>query len=163
MDSDETVLAMVQVISPFAQVKIEDADGIDLRDVPIGLALVDMFRNGFGYAIQDAFQIICLAGILHFDQDNLSLGILCLDIHPVVLVPFGLLVPFAFQDLHDLHRLTEEDGQEPFQHTKVSLLPEQTLDGPIESDIQVSFFCHSLRFFNGLSVVAKLTIICQFL
>ena len=65
-----------------------------------------MLRNGLGYSIQDTLQIIQFTGILDLDDNNLIFTIKSLDINPVELILFRLLITLAFQNLHYMDIIT---------------------------------------------------------
>ena len=143
MHADEMVLPVVEVIAPFAEVEVNDADGIDFLDFAVGLAERDMLRDGFCRAIEQAFQVVNLTGVLHLDDDDVSLAVLGFDVHTVELVVFVLLVAFAFQNFDNLGLVIEKHGEESLQHAEVGFVAEQPFDGPIEADVVV--FSHSAK------------------
>lgn len=71
MHANELVLAMIQEIASHPQIEIEDADGIDLLDLIVGVAQVNMLRDGLGDTVEDTLQIIELARVLNLYDDDL--------------------------------------------------------------------------------------------
>ena len=151
MHADKLVLAMVQIVAPHAQVEIQDADGIHFLDLAIRVAQVDVLRDGLGHAVEDTLQVIQLPRVLYLDDDDLALAVAGLDIHPVELVTLRELVALALQQFHDGDGLTQEHGEETFQHAEVGLLAQQALDGPVETDISVCQFTHSKSFVTSIA------------
>ena len=142
MQPYEVVLPHIDVVGTFSQVKVKDADGIHFLYLLVGVAQVNMLGDGLGHAIEDALQVVQLTGVLYFHDDDVALAILGLDVNPVELVVLSLLVPLALKNLDNLDGLIEKYGQESLQDTKVGLLSEQPLDGPVETYVLVSKFCH---------------------
>ena len=108
MHADEAVLPVIEVIVSLPDVEIEDADGIDFFYFAVGIAQRDMFGNGFCHAVEDTFQVVKLARVLHFDDDNLVFAVPRLDVYTVEFIVNGLLVSFAFQDFDDADRFAQE-------------------------------------------------------
>ena len=144
MHADELVLPVIEIILPDTNVEIKDADGVNLFHPRVGVAQMDVLRNGFRHAIQYTLQIIELPRVLDLDDDNLALAIQGLDVHSIELVVGGQLVPLALQQLHDRDFLAQEYGEETLQHVEIRLLPEQALDGPVETDVSVLHLFHKL-------------------
>ena len=71
----EIVLTMIQVVLPFTDIKVEDADRIDLFHLVVAFSKGDMFRDRFRHPIEDAFQIIQFAGILNLYNDYFTFTI----------------------------------------------------------------------------------------
>ena len=113
---------MIQEVCPLADVEIKHADGIDFFHLIVFLTQRNMFRNGLGYTIKYPFQIIKLTGVLDFDDDNLILAVLGLDVYPVELVVGGQLVTLAFQNFDNLDLLADEYGKESFENTEIRFL-----------------------------------------
>ena len=122
MHADEMVLAMVDIVRSYTQVKIEDADGVDFLYFLIAFTQRDMLGNGFGYAVEDTFEVMHFAGILDLDDDNFAFTVQRFDIDTIELVVGTLLIAFAFEYFEDLHLFPQHDGQETVEHTEVSLL-----------------------------------------
>ena len=80
MYADKVVLPVIQVVAAYAQVEIEDADGVDLLYFPVGIAQVDAPYVGWGYAIVDAFNVMQQAfdGPVETDVTVLQLAHKCL-------------------------------------------------------------------------------------
>lgn len=97
MHSCEDVLTVVQIIVPFTDVEVQDADRINLFHLIIAFTKGDMFCDRFCYSIENAFQIIELTGVLNLYNDNLILAVTCFDVYTVELIITGLLITFAFQ------------------------------------------------------------------
>ena len=89
MHANKLVLAMIQIIVSNTQIEIEDTYGINLLDLIIGVAQVDMLRDGLRHAIKDTLQVIEFARVLDLDDYDLPLAVSSLDIHPVELIFTG--------------------------------------------------------------------------
>lgn len=137
MYTDEMILAVIDIVCPDTNIEIKDADGVDFLDFPIPFANRDMFGDGFGYAVEDAFQIMQFACILDFDEDDFAFTVQGFDVDAVELVVGAFLVAFAFEDFDDLDFFVQHDGQETVEHIEIGLLAQQTLNGPIEANIPV--------------------------
>jgi len=138
---------MVKIVRTHTKVKIEDTDGIDFLHFLISLAQRDMFGNGFGYTVKNAFEIMNFASVLDFDDDDLTFTIQRLDIDTIKLVIDTFLVTFAFENFENTDLFPQHDSQETVKHIEVGLLTQQTFDGPIKADIPIlQFFsfilCH---------------------
>ena len=83
MYTDEMILAVIDIVCPDTNIEIKDADGVDFLDFPIPFANRDMFGDGFGYAVEDAFQIMQFACILDFDEDDFAFTVQGFDVDAV--------------------------------------------------------------------------------
>ena len=137
MYTDEMILTVIDIVCPNTNVKIKDADGVDFLDFLVTFANRDMFSDGFGDTVEDAFQIMQFACVLDFDEDDFALAIQGFDIDAVELVVGAFLVAFTFEDFNDLNFFVQHDGQETVEHIEIGLLAQQTLDGPVEANIPV--------------------------
>ena len=137
MHTCEMILPVVEIVRPHAQIEIEDTDRVDLLYFLIAFAQRDMLGDGFGYAVKDAFEVMHFAGVLNFDDDNLTFAVQGFDIDTVEFVVGTFLVAFAFENFEDTNFFTQHNGQETVEHIEVGLLTQQTFDGPIEADIPV--------------------------
>ena len=148
--ADEVVLSAVDVVRPCAEVEVDDADGVDLFHFLVGLAYVDVFGDGFCHAVEHALQVERFGSVLHFNEDYFVLTVARFDVNAVELVVGAFLVSFAFEDFNDFYFLSEKHGEESFEHNEVGLLPEQSLDGPVETYVFVFQFTHGfeVRFFS---------------
>ena len=81
-----------------------------------------MLGDRFGYTVEDAFEVVHLASVLDFDDDNLAFTVQSLDVHTVEFVVKSRLVAFTFEDFQNLDFFADHDGQETFEHTEVGLL-----------------------------------------
>ena len=87
-----------------------------------------MLRDGLGNAEEDALQIVYLARVLHFDDDDFILAVARLDVHTVEFVVFTLLIALAFQYLDDADRLAQQHGEETFEHAEVGFVAQQAVE-----------------------------------
>ena len=133
MDTHEIVLPDIQIIGATTKVEVENADGVDLLHLLISIAELYVFGYCFSHAVEDTFEIIKLARILHLHNDYLSLRVFGFDIHAVELVVGRYLIAFAFENLHYFYLFVEEDGKKTLQHVEVGLLTQQSLNGPVKS------------------------------
>ena len=102
MDTHKSILTVVKIVVPFAEIKIEDADGIDFLYFGIEIAQFDMFRDGFRHTEEYTFQVIDFPCVLYFYDDDFVLAVFGLDVHTVELFVFPLLVTLAFQYLDNM-------------------------------------------------------------
>ena len=58
MQAHEIVLSHIDVVWSLAQIKVQDADGIYLLHLFVGISQIDMFCDGFGYSIEHTLQVI---------------------------------------------------------------------------------------------------------
>ena len=143
MYANKLVLSVIQIVTSQAQIKIQDTDRIDLLHLFVRVAQTDMFCDGFSHSIKHPLQVIQFTGVLHLDNNNLPLAVTGLYVYTVKLVVRRELVTFAFQYLDDSYGFSQEHRQKPLQHTEISFLPQQTFDGPIETDIFVFQITHN--------------------
>ena len=101
------------------------------------VAKLDMLRDGLGNTVEDALQVVELARLLDLHEDNLTLGVLGLDVNAVELVVDIILIAFTLQNLVNLHLLFKEHGHETLQHCEICFVAQHTLGSPIESDVLV--------------------------
>jgi len=152
MHSHESVLTVIQVVValPYVNlpyVKVKDTDGIYLFDIRVNASQSDMLGDGFGHSVEDTFQIINLAGILYFYNDNFVLTVAGFDVYPVELVFRTQLVAFALKNLQYTDILSQQYGKESLEHPKISLIPQQALRRPVKAYVSVFLFhIHILRF-----------------
>ena len=145
MNTCKGVLAVIKVIVPLTDVEVEDADGVNLLHGIVTLAQADMLGNGFGNAIEDALQVVQLAGVLYLHDDDFALAVQCFDVHTVELVICGLLVALALKQLDDGNLLIQKYGEEAFEHTEVGFLAKEALHRPVKTDISVRLI-HIIQF-----------------
>ena len=105
-----------------------------------------MLSDRLSHTIKDTLQIIELCCQLYFNNDDASLRILGLDVNTIELVIDSFLVAFTFQNLLNLDFLSQENGNQSFQHIKVSLVAKHPLHGPVKSYVLLvnhhnSFLC----------------------
>ena len=96
-----------------------------------------MLGDGLAGAVEDALQVIELAGELHLDDDQVALAVLGLDVDAVEPVGVRLLVRLALEQLHDVDLLIEEHGDEALEDAEIGLVAEDMLYGPVKPDISV--------------------------
>ena len=139
---------VVEIIVSLADIEIEDANRIDFFDFVVAVAQGNVFGDGFGHSIENTFQVIQLAGVLHFHNNDFPFAVKRFDIHAVELVFSGLLVALAFQQFEDGHFLVQEHSEEAFQYAEVSFLTKEALYCPVEADVFVLFhhivYCYYL-------------------
>ena len=82
-----------------AKVEIDNVDTVDLADVLIVLAAVDVLRNELRRAEEHALEIGQLRLVLHLYEIQLAPVILGEHVHAVLLVVLILLVAFALKQL----------------------------------------------------------------
>ena len=122
MHAHKGVLTVVQVIVALADVEIENADGVHFLHLGVKFSQLNMLRDGFGNAEEDALQIVYLTRVLHLDDDDFVLTVARFDVHAVEFVVFALLVALAFQYLDDADRLAQQHGEETFEHAEVGFV-----------------------------------------
>jgi hypothetical protein len=93
-----------------------------------------MLYDDLGSPVKHTLEVICLAGILDFDDDQLTLFVFHENIYPVELVVLGFFISFAFKDLLYFKIIKEQLGKEAFQDVEVGFIAEQPLHGPIEAN-----------------------------
>ena len=115
-----------------------------------------MLGDGLGDTVEDALQVVQLAGVLYLDDDDFALAVLGFDVHTVELVVLCLLVAFAFEYFQYMDGFSKEYGQKTFEHAEIRFLAEQTFDCPVKSDILVlqshcecPFCCRTVFDSNG--------------
>ncbi len=140
----ECVLTVIQVIIPLADVKIKDTDGIHFLHFRVKVSQFDMLCDGFCYTEKDTFQIINLAGVLNFHNNDFVLTVAGLDVHTVEFIAFTLLVTLAFQYLHDMDGFAQQHGKETFENTEVGLVAQQSFHRPVKTYIFIFLF-HNLH------------------
>ena len=96
-----------------------------------------MFSDSFSYAVQDAFQVVQFACVLYLDKDDFAFAVQGFDVDTIELVVGAFLIAFAFEDFDDPDFFVQHDSQETVEHIEIGLLPQQTLNGPIEANIPV--------------------------
>ena len=126
---------MIEVVGTFAEIEINDADGIDLLYLIILLSQLDVLCDGLGHAVQDALQVVELACLLYLHKNYFTLGVASLDVHAVEFVIFNSLVPLAFQNLDNRHFLVEQYGHQSFEYPEVCLVAQHTLGCPVKSNV----------------------------
>ena len=78
-----------------------------------------------------------MASELYFYDDDFAVFLLGLYIYAIELVVGGFLIAFALQDFHDANLAPEKDGDESFEHSKVGLVAQHALHGPVKTDVFV--------------------------
>ena len=154
MDADKGGLAVVQIVGTLAKVEIQDVDAVHLLHINIVTTLADMLSDGLGYAIEHTLEIVKLAALLYLNKDNLTLGVLGLDVNAIELVILVLLVRLALQQLHDGHLLTDKDGNKTLEDGEVGLIAKHVLRSPVKSDVFVLFHfatCWCLQRYKQIS------------
>ena len=86
VNTSQRGLSVIEIIGALAELEIEDVDAEHLFDVFIVHPASHVLRDGLGHPIEHALQIVDLAYLLDFNQDDLALGVPGLDIDAVVLV-----------------------------------------------------------------------------
>ena len=145
------ILPLVDIVVTFPQVEIENTDGIHLLHLLVGIAKTYVFGYRLCHAVEDALEIEHLPSVLHLHDDYLPLAVFGLDVHTVKLVVFPLLVALALENVHNLHLLAEEHGEETLQHTKVGFLPQQPLYRPVKAYVSVCY-THIVRLVNFMQI-----------
>lgn len=83
--------------------------------------------------------------LLYLHNDDCALAVLGLDVHAVEFVVWVVLVAFALQQLDDVDRLVEENGDQAFEHSEVGLVAQYPFGSPVETNQSVSsiilFYC----------------------
>lgn len=120
MYTDEMILAVIDIVCTDADIKIKDADGVDFLDFLVTFANRDMFSDGFGDTVQDAFQVVQFACVLDFDEDDFALAIQGFDIDAVELVVGAFLVAFTFEDFNDLNFFVQLTVRKPSSTSKLA-------------------------------------------
>ena len=146
VDPDEVGASVVEVVLALTEVEVEDADGVDLLDVVVALPASDVLGDGLGDAVEDAFEVVALAVVLDFDEDDLVLAVAGLDVDAVGLVVLVVAVAFAFEDFEDADGFVQQDGEEAFEDGEIGLLAQEAFDGPVEADVAVGFLGHGTGF-----------------
>ena len=146
VDPDEVGASVVEVFLALTEVEVEDADGVDLLDVVVALLASDVLGDGLGDAVEDAFEVVALAVVLDFDEDDLVLAVAGLDVDAVGLVVLVVAVAFAFEDFEDADGFVQQDGEEAFEDGEIGLLAQEAFDGPVEADVAVGFRGHGSGF-----------------
>ena len=95
MQADKIVLSYIDIVRPFAKVKIKYTNGIYLFYFFVGVAEIDMLGNGFVYAIKYTFLITQSGYILYLDKNVFTVTIFCLDFYSIELI-FCQHVSFVF-------------------------------------------------------------------
>ena len=135
MQADKIVLPYIDIVRPFAKVKIKYTNGIYLFYFFVGVAEIDMLGNSLCHPIEYALQIIQLTCVLYLHDDDVPFAIFRLDVNSVKLVVGFLLITLAFQYVDNLDRLTDKHCKESLKYSKVSLLTKQSFECPIESNV----------------------------
>ena len=151
VNTDELVLAMIQVVGTLAQIEVDNTDGIHLSHLVILATQVNMLGNRLGYAIEYTLEIIELASLLDLNDDNLILGISGLDVNAIELVVLILLITLTLQDLHDFYLFIEQHSHQALENIEVRLVAKHTLHCPIKSYIPL--VCH--HFFLSCFVFSR--------
>ena len=110
MYTQKCILPVVQIIVPFANIKIENADGVYFLHFVVAFAQRDMLGNGFGHPIENALQIIQLPRILNFYDNNFSFAVLCFNIYPIEFIIGSKLIAFAFEYFYYLDLFVQQYG-----------------------------------------------------
>ncbi len=137
MQSHKVVLSLIDVVVALAEVEVEYTDRVDLLHALIGVPKVDVFGDGLRHAVEDALKVEYLRGVLHLYDYNLALAVAGLYVYAVELVVGVSLVSLAFKDVHHFHLLTEEYGEEAFQHSEVCFLSQQAFHSPVKAYVFV--------------------------
>ena len=119
----------------YEKVEIDDVDTVDLADVLIVLAAVDVLRHELRRAEEHALEIGQLRLVLHLYEIQFAPVILGEHIHAVLLVVLILLVALALKQFLYLYLLAEKRGEEALKHSEVGLVAEQPLHCPVKPDI----------------------------
>ena len=138
MQAHEIVLSHINIVRTLAQIKVQNADGIYLLHLFIGISQIDMLCDGFGYSIEHTLQVIQFTCVLYLDDNDFSLAVFRLDVNPVELIISLLLITFTFQNINNLDRFIQKHSQEALKHPKVRLLAKQTLDSPVKTYVSIS-------------------------
>ena len=154
--------AVLEVLDPFLQrghgdlVELVDADqvvfGKDVSgqvgqdSVLVADGNLHVLGDGLGDAVEDAFEVVALAVVLDFDEDDLVLAVAGLDVDAVGLVVLVVAVAFAFEDFEDADGFVQQDGEEAFEDGEIGLLAQEAFDGPVEADVAVGFRGHGSGF-----------------
>ena len=107
-----------------------------------------MLCDSLSHPVKHPFQVIQFPCVLHLDNDDVPFAVTRFYVHPVELIVRRSLVTFTFQYLDDSYGFSQEHRQKPFQHPEISLLPQQTFDSPIETDIFIFQFTHNTSDFT---------------
>ena len=153
MQSPELCFPVINVVFSLPQVEVDDVDGVDLAHLVVIIAQVDVFGDGFGYAVEHAVEVIQFAVVLHLDDEQAATAVLHQHIGPVELVGGVRLVGFAFQEAFDAQVFSQQGREEAFQYHVVAFVPQQPFHGPIEA-YQVVFHISSL-FIGGINSTDK--------
>ena len=86
-------------------------------------------------AVEYPLKVVQLPRELHFDDYQVSLAVLGLDIHAVELVVFRLLVRLALEELDNLHVLFQKHGNQSLEDSEVGLVPEHVFHRPVKPNI----------------------------
>ena len=156
MDTHELRLSVIHEILSVSQREIHDVHAVHLPHLLVAFPPVDIFRHQLGSPEEHPLEIRKLIVVLHLDEHQFSLRVFCQHVHPVVLVKLILLVAFAFQQFVDGHLFLQQCGEQSFQHRIVGLVAQQTLHGPVKTNITfhraMPLFC---SFYKGSKFSAE--------
>ena len=93
--------AVVGIILAFAEVEVEDVDGVNLADDAVVLTHADLVNHAARRAEEDALEEVALLRQLYLHEDVLSARGFGLDIHAVGFVLAAVLVALALDDVGD--------------------------------------------------------------
>ena len=147
MDTHELRLSVIHKILSVPQREIHDVYAVHLPHLLIAFAPVDVFRHQLGCPEQHPLEIRILIVVLYLDEHQFTFRVLRQHVHPVVLVKLILLVAFTLQQFVDGHLFFQQCGEQSFQHRIVGLVAQQTLHGPVKTNIILHRAMHLQLFF----------------
>ena len=83
VDAPELGLAVINEVLALTQVEVDDVDAVHLLHVVVVLTAVDILRDEFRGAEEDALEIGVFGLALHLDEQQLALLVLGQDVHAV--------------------------------------------------------------------------------
>lgn len=103
MNPFEPGFSVINIIVTPPKIAIEYADGIDLLDLVILLASIDMFRDCLAYY---TLEIVQLTGELHLYDDNVTFTVAGLYVNSIELIVLRILVTLTLKKFLDLDLFT---------------------------------------------------------
>ena len=85
-------------------------------------------------------EVTQLMRVLDFENCQFAFLALSENIHTIKLVVLCILVGFALQETFDGEFLIQKRTHQALQHGMICLVAEQTLHGPVKSDV----ICHNI-------------------
>ena len=128
----ELCLAVINDVRPLAQREIHDVHTVHLTHVLVSFTFLDIFRNKFRRAEQHTLEVSIFRIVLHLNQEQFTLVVLCKHIHSVILVRLIILIAFTLKHPLDLDLHAKQSSKQTLKDSEVCFLSEQSFHRPVK-------------------------------